>query len=522
MAFIVSAAVSAGAVMSRPNYINNAFARTIDEIQQEREANTQKIADLEQKLGTLAQNKADEQKYQEMLSQQMAAISENIALLTAEIEQLSENISSAQEKIAQTDVQINEQQKAIDEKIGAFKKRLCDMYVSSTDNFASVLVGTSSFYDMISRVEMLNRAADYDQKLIDDILDEIDSMEALKNELAQQKVQLEESVRQQEESAAEKNAEIQMLGEKMESSQQMMAALTHEELLISGSRAELAAENEKLDKESQEAHERNAQEAQRRYEEEMRKKGRTVTAVTTQPTTAVQYVPETTVSSETVRITETKATTVKAATRQVTVRKTSAATKPAVVTTVTEAATLAPTAPPTTQPPATTPPPETTAAPATAAPQVTQQIVDDSSELTWPVPRFKNITSPFGYRAEFAEFHKGIDISSSGIYGQPVVAARSGIVDIAASGCTHDYPKGNGVPNCGCNGDFGNYVQISHDSSTYSRYGHMREIVVSAGQYVNKGDVIGYVGCTGHSTGTHLHFDVNVNGQWVDPQKLVK
>ena len=64
MAFIVSAAVSAGAVMSRPNYINTAFARTIDEIQQEREANTQKIADLEQKLGTLAQNKADEQKYQ--------------------------------------------------------------------------------------------------------------------------------------------------------------------------------------------------------------------------------------------------------------------------------------------------------------------------------------------------------------------------------------------------------------------------------------------------------------------------
>ena len=228
MAFIVSAAVSAGAVMSRPNYINNAFARTIDEIQQEREANTQKIADLEQKLGTLAQNKADEQKYQEMLSQQMAAISENIALLTAEIEQLSENISSAQEKIAQTDVQITEQQKAIDEKIGAFKKRLCDMYVSSTDNFASVLVGTSSFYDMISRVEMLNRAADYDQKLIDDILDEIDSMEALKNELAQQKVQLEESVRQQEESAAEKNAEIQMLGEKMESSQQIAKDQGHQ------------------------------------------------------------------------------------------------------------------------------------------------------------------------------------------------------------------------------------------------------------------------------------------------------
>ncbi|MBP3268699.1 MAG: M23 family metallopeptidase, partial [Ruminococcus sp.] len=183
--------------------------------------------------------------------------------------------------------------------------------------------------------------------------------------------------------------------------------------------------------------------------------------------------------------------------------------------------TVRPTQAPTTQPTTTTTA-AATAPPTTAAPVVTAPPVDDSSDWTWPVPGFTNITSSFGYRAEFNEFHKGIDISSDGIYGQPVVAARSGIVDIAAGGCTHDYPKTNGVKTCSCNGYFGNYVQISHDSSTYSRYGHMREIVVRSGQYVNKGDVIGYVGCTGWSTGTHLHFDVNVNGQWVDPLNYVK
>ncbi|MBR1823795.1 MAG: peptidoglycan DD-metalloendopeptidase family protein [Ruminococcus sp.] len=534
MAFIVSAAVSAGAVMSRPYNSYTAYARTVDEIQQEREANSQKIADLEEKLAVLQQNKADEQKYQEMLTQQIIAINDNIALLTDEIQQLSDNISSAQEKIVQLDSDIEAQQKAIDDKIETFKKRLCEMYVSSNDNFASVLVGNVSFYDIVSRVEMLNRAADYDQQLIDDILSEISGMEEMKDSLAQQKSELEESIRQQEESMAEKNAEMQMLGEKMESSNQQMAALTHEELLLSGSRDELAAENERLDKESQDAHERNALAAQRLYEEEMRKKGRTVTAVTTQTTTAVPLVPDTTaVPTEaptvytTVKETTARATTVRETTaKPTTVKQTTA--KPVVTTYTTKAETTAPptqpptTQPPTTQPPTTAPVPVTTEAPTTAAPVVTEPVIDDQSDWTWPVPGFKRITSPFGYRAEFNEFHKGIDISDSGIYGQPVVAARSGIVDIAAGGCTHDYPKTNGVATCSCNGYFGNYVQISHDSSTYSRYGHMREIVVKAGQYVNKGDIIGYVGCTGWSTGTHLHFDVNVNGQWVNPTDYVK
>lgn len=500
MAFVISAAVTAGTVMSRP--YNTVSARTVDEIQQEREANTQKIADLEVKLGSLEQSKASEKQYQEMLSQQLAAISENIALLTAEIQQLSDSISSAQDKIAQIDVQIEQQEKDISAKVETFKMRLSEMYVSSNDNFATVLIGSSSFYDMISRVEMLNRVAEHDQQLIDDILGEINSMEQLKSDLAQQKAQLQESIRMQEESAAEKNAEVQMLGEKIESSQQQIASLDREELMLSINRDELAAENERLEAESEDAHRKNALEAQRLYEEEMRRKGRTVTSA----------------AAETPVVTE---ITVPAATEAQTVIRTTAERVTSEKVTYMTEPTVRPTQAPTTQPTTTTTA-AATAPPTTAAPVVTAPPVDDSLDWTWPVPGFTNITSPFGYRAEFNEFHKGIDISSGGIYGQPVVAARSGIVDIAAGGCTHDYPKTNGVKTCSCNGYFGNYVQISHDSSTYSRYGHMREIVVRSGQYVNKGDVIGYVGCTGWSTGTHLHFDVNVNGQWVDPLNYVK
>ena len=506
LAFILSSVLSMGSAAYFPYYAAN--ARTVEDIEQEKAANSQMIADLEAKLTVLAQSEADEKKYQETLNQQLKVISDNIALLTGEIEQLTNDIASAKDSIAKLDDSIAQQQDAIDEKVETFKKRLCEMYVSGNENFATVLMGTSSFYDIISRVEMLNRIADYDQKLIDDILSEISSMEDMKNELSRQKSELEENIVRQQESVEEKNSEIEMLNEKLSGSKQQMETLVHESFLLSADKDELEAENQRLEKESQEVHERNAREAQRLYEEELRKLALQTTVVPAETTTLkFVYIETTAATAAPIQTTEksTAAETAKpTATTYVTAAsQTEAQTEPPTTTTL----------PQTTQPPATTAPPP----PTTEAPAVTQAPAINSAGWTWPVPGHTSISSPFGYRAEFDEFHKGIDISDSGIYGVPVVAARSGIVDFARDGCTHDYPKVNGVATCTCNGYFGNYVQISHDASTYSRYGHMKQICVSEGQYVHAGDVIGYVGCTGWSTGNHLHFDVNVNGQWTDP-----
>ena len=110
--------------------------------------------------------------------------------------------------------------------------------------------------------------------------------------------------------------------------------------------------------------------------------------------------------------------------------------------------------------------------------------------------------------------HKGIDISDGGIEGQPVVASRSGTVTRADNACSHNYPKNS---SCGCGGGYGNRVEISHGDGTSTLYGHMLSITVSVGQTVNQGDIIGYVGCTGYSTGTHLHFEIKQNGVQVDP-----
>ncbi len=117
-----------------------------------------------------------------------------------------------------------------------------------------------------------------------------------------------------------------------------------------------------------------------------------------------------------------------------------------------------------------------------------------SAGLVWPVSG--PVTSPFGWR--WGRMHEGIDIGVS--YGTPIHAAASGTVIY-----------------CGWESGYGNLTVLDHGGNLATAYGHQSSIAVSCGQHVTQGDVIGYVGSTGHSTGPHLHFEVRVNGSPVDP-----
>jgi murein DD-endopeptidase MepM/ murein hydrolase activator NlpD len=114
--------------------------------------------------------------------------------------------------------------------------------------------------------------------------------------------------------------------------------------------------------------------------------------------------------------------------------------------------------------------------------------------LIWPVDG--PITSPFGWR--WGRMHQGIDIGVP--YGTPIHAAAGGTVIY-----------------CGWEEGYGNFVVIDHGGNLATAYGHQSQIAVTCGQQVSQGDVIGYVGCTGHYTGPHLHFEVRVDGNPVDP-----
>jgi murein DD-endopeptidase MepM/ murein hydrolase activator NlpD len=114
--------------------------------------------------------------------------------------------------------------------------------------------------------------------------------------------------------------------------------------------------------------------------------------------------------------------------------------------------------------------------------------------LVWPVNG--PITSPFGWR--WGRMHQGIDIGAS--TGTPIHAAAAGTVIY-----------------CGWEEGYGNFVVIDHGGNLATAYGHQSAIAVACGQTVAQGQVIGYVGCTGHCTGPHLHFEVRINGNPVDP-----
>jgi murein DD-endopeptidase MepM/ murein hydrolase activator NlpD len=119
-----------------------------------------------------------------------------------------------------------------------------------------------------------------------------------------------------------------------------------------------------------------------------------------------------------------------------------------------------------------------------------------SGSMIWPVNG--PITSPFCERRAWEACHPGIDIGVPA--GTPIRAADSGRVVIA-----------------GWVGGYGNYTCIQHTASLSSCYGHQSAILVSVGQNVSQGQVIGRVGCTGLCFGDHLHFEVRINGAVTNP-----
>ena len=128
----------------------------------------------------------------------------------AELEALKTDISTTETTIKTLETDIENQQATIDENIELFKKRLCTMYTSGNDTSASIVLGSSSFYDMMSRVHMINRIAEYDDKLIDEIVTKIENLEQSKKDMEREKLNLSMKLEEQNKRKEEKAAEIEV------------------------------------------------------------------------------------------------------------------------------------------------------------------------------------------------------------------------------------------------------------------------------------------------------------------------
>lgn len=122
----------------------------------------------------------------------------------------------------------------------------------------------------------------------------------------------------------------------------------------------------------------------------------------------------------------------------------------------------------------------------------------------WPAKGW--LTSTFGGRSDpftgSSAFHQGLDISAS--KGQPVYVTADGRVSSTSF-----------------QGEYGNLIVVAHEFGITTRYGHLSGFNVKPGQTVHRGDVIGYVGSTGRSTGPHLHYEILANGKLLNPLQLL-
>jgi murein DD-endopeptidase MepM/ murein hydrolase activator NlpD len=141
---------------------------------------------------------------------------------------------------------------------------------------------------------------------------------------------------------------------------------------------------------------------------------------------------------------------------------------------------------------------------AAAAPKTSTEVTTSSSGFVRPVPGA--ISSGYGVRIHpitgTKRMHNGVDMNAS--QGDPIRAVKAGSVILAS-----------------VKGGYGNTVMIDHGGGMVTLYAHQSRIGVSVGQKVSAGAVIGYIGSTGDSTGPHLHFEVRINGNPVNPSKYL-
>jgi murein DD-endopeptidase MepM/ murein hydrolase activator NlpD len=133
-----------------------------------------------------------------------------------------------------------------------------------------------------------------------------------------------------------------------------------------------------------------------------------------------------------------------------------------------------------------------------------QEALAAATPSIWPAKGW--LTGTFGGRSDpftgEPAFHQGLDISTE--KGQPVYATADGQVESASY-----------------TGDYGNLIVLRHDFGLTTRYGHLSVFNVTPGATVRRGDVIGFVGSTGRSTGAHLHYEILANGKLINPLQLL-
>ena len=418
------------------------------------------IASLEQQLEELEKQSEE---YQAILDQTQSDIEEKeeyIDALVSKISVLDDKIELTHQSIDELNVSIEAKQDAIEqanedieEQMETLCSRLRTIYMAGSASDLEIIFGAKDFSDFIDKMQLVKTLSNYDKKLIDSINAKLD-------EINEQKAALEEDKAALEVQEASLEADQSSLNDLLEENQELLSGL-----YASNADAQSALEQAELDSAEIDRQIQEYYEAQRIAEEQ----------AAAEKAAAQQAAAEEQASSTT----EDDSSSYESSDNGSSTGDSSSS----------------------------------SGSSSGSSSNSSSGSNISSSGYTWPCPGFYYLSSEWNEdRGSYN--HGAIDIAGSGIMGATVVAADGGTVISTYTGCTHNWGKSY-YDSCG--GGYGNYVMIDHGNGKITIYAHLSSLTVSTGQYVSKGQTVGYVGSTGNSTGPHLHFECRLNGVKYNP-----
>ena len=425
----ISAAIAAALCLSTAlagSYVTPAekvAARSLSEIQSDKNAIQSQLDDVNAKIDDLQGQIDAEEEYQaelttqiELYRDQIALMDEQISTLEGQIEDKNNEIDQLEGNIDQLEEDIAAKQVEIDDTYEIFKTRMVALYQAGETSSLAMLLSSDSFSDFVTNIQLMQAVSKSDEELVDTLRSQKEEQEVQKQAVEEYKVEVETAL---EEIKADEEAII----------------LQREEQRIAQSNLEVAYSESETAQEDLEA-------LQAQYENDL--EGMLAEEAAVEAELQDFYAEQ--------------------------ARQQAAAQQ------------------------------GNDSSPSGSS----SNVIADTGDLSfrWPLPGYSYISSPYGSR--WGGWHTGIDISGGGVYGASIVAAESGTVIMAQWYST-----------------YGNCVIVDHGGGYSTLYAHMSNIGCSVGDYVTKGQTVGYVGSTGNSTGPHLHFEVRVNGTAQNPQNYV-
>ena len=467
--------------------VYSSSADTLSDYQKRQQELDSEAAHYQEIIDETASNIAQREEYKQALIDKIVVLDEQINSGRDQIESLDSEIDALQSEI-------DDAREQIQGRLDKLKQRLRTLYVSGDTTSLEIILGAKDFDEFLDKYELVTFISKSDQKLIDSLKEDIEEINAKKEELKDKKTEL-----TNEQTALDDR--LQEMNTLSSENEKLLGDLYEEN---SGAQDHLDETNEEMkkiddqikayfsDKKKQEETAKKASEARRKIAEQSASSAVSSKAASSKEASSV------TASSE--------AETSSAGTSgeyETSSRETESEYEYEDDSDYEDES----------FPEESEPESSRAESRSESKPEPEPEPEPSTGGYVWPVPGHYELSSVWNEDRETYN-HGAIDISDWDIMNAPVVAAESGVVVLFNDECDHNYAKEG---SCGCGGGYGKFIMIDHGNGKATLYAHLSSVAINDGDYVQKGQLIGYVGTTGWSTGPHLHFETRLDGEKYNP-----